>query len=420
MQAVEVNWAGNFAYGAERIYHPETIGAVQEIVAQNRRARALGSRHSFNAIADTPGALIALDRLNRILSLDREAGTVTVEGGVLYGDLCSFLHAEGYALHNMASLPHISVAGACATATHGSGDGNPCLATAVAALDIVRADGGLATISRSVDPDRFAAAAVGLGALGVVVRMTLDLQPTFDVYQEVFDGLDLSAAVDNFDRIMGSAYSVSLFTDWTGDRINQVWRKQKVTAEMDPPVEQLFGSRLAAAGRHPIDGVEAVNCTEQRRLAGPWHERLPHFRMEFTPSVGEELQTEYLVPRPHAAEALLALASLRGRIAPLLLIQEVRTVAADDLWMSPFYSQPCAAFHFTWKPDWPSVRELLPVIEAALLPLGARPHWGKLFTISPDTVRALYSRLAEFQAVVREFDPYGKFVNPFMAEYLGL
>jgi xylitol oxidase len=153
-------------------------------------------------------------------------------------------------------------------------------------------------------------------------------------------------------------------------------------------------------------------------IPGSWHERLPHFRMAFTPSHGEELQSEFFVPRTNAVEAFSRIRALRDQITPHLLISEIRTIAADDLWMSPCYQQACVALHFTWKQHWPEVEKLLPLIESALIPLGARPHWGKLFSISAEHLKTVYPRLPDFVRLARQYDPDGKFRNAFLDKYV--
>ncbi|MFN8499615.1 MAG: FAD-binding protein [Anaerolineae bacterium] len=413
------NWAGNLTYSAARLHQPTTVEEIQDIVRSSRRVKALGTRHSFNTIADTPDDLISLEHLNRVVALDAARRTVTVEAGMKYGDLGVYLHSAGYALHNMASLPHISVAGACATATHGSGDRNGNLATAVAALEIVTGEGELVTLSRERDGEAFQGAVVGLGALGVVTKMTLDIAPTFEVRQEVYETLPRAQMEAHFDEIMASAYSVSLLNDWQQGRVNLIWLKRLVTADTPADVApDLFGATLAAADRHPIAELSAENCTPQMGLPGPWHERLPHFRMGFTPSNGEELQTEYFVPRRHAVAALRAVTELRDRLAPLLQISEIRTVAADTLWLSPCYQQPCVAIHFTWWKDWGAVGPFLPALEASLAPFEARPHWGKLFAMTPARVQAQYERLPDFRRLAQTYDPQGKFRNAFLDAYI--
>jgi alditol oxidase len=413
------NWAGNYTYRAARVRRPETVAEVRELVATLNRVKALGSRHSFNEIADSPEDLISLERLARVVAIDRERRTATVEAGVRYGNLCAELHRAGFALPNLASLPHISVAGACATATHGSGDRNSNLATAVAALELVTADGAVAALSRDGDGDDFRGAVVGLGGLGVVTQLTLDLVPAFELRQEVYEDLPLERLEAHFDDIVASAYSVSLFTYWREARFHQVWLKRRVSDGAANEVDlERFGARPATHQRHPIDGLPPRNCTPQLGSPGPWHERLPHFRMEFTPSSGAELQSEYLVPRHHAVAALRTIDGLRDRVAPLLQVSEVRTIAADDLWLSPCYGQPCVGLHFTWVPDWPGVSALLPLLEEQLAPFEARPHWGKLFTTPPERLDALYPRLPDFRDLLRRYDPTGKFRNAFLDRYI--
>jgi alditol oxidase len=413
------NWAGNYQYNAARIHHPETLQQLQELVGRGKNIRALGTRHSFNDIADSTQELISLENFDQILSLDKERLRVTVEGGIRYGQLCRYLYQEGFALHNLASLPHISIAGACATATHGSGNKNGNLATIVSEMELVVADGSTVVLSREKDGDPFQGMIVGLGGFGIVAKLTLDVQPTFDVGQYVYENLPFGELENHFDDITAGAYSVSLFTDWEKETINQVWLKRRLTNEMKFEAEPgYFGATLAARPLHPIASISAENCTEQMGIPGPWHERLPHFRMDHTPSSGEELQSEYFVPRKYAFRALLAINRFCEHVTPLLQISEIRTIAADDLWMSPCYKQDCVAIHFTWKKDEPAVKALLPEIEAALAPFEARPHWGKLFTMSPAQIASRYEKVRDFRHLLVEYDPQGKFRNAFLDSYL--
>jgi len=413
------NWAGNYTYSAARLHYPETVEQVQELVIRHSKLKALGARHSFNTIADSAEDLISLEHFDQVVAIDPERRTVTVGAGIRYGQMCQQLHHEGYALHNMASLPHISVAGACATATHGSGDSNGNLATAVSALELVTANGEVVTLSREQHGEQFQGAVVGLGGLGVVTKVTLDIVPTFDMRQVVYENLPLAQLEDDFDAIVSSAYSVSLFTDWRSARFNQVWLKRRVTDDATIALEpSFFAATLAPGHLHPIAELSAEPCTEQMGAQGPWHERLPHFRIDNTPSSGEELQAEYFVPRQHAVAALRAVAQLHERVAPHLLISEVRTIAADTLWMSPCYKQACVAIHFTWKKDWPAVSKLLPEIEEQLAPFDARPHWGKLFTMPSARLQSLYEKLPAFQELLHSYDPQGKFRNAFLDTYI--
>ncbi len=409
------NWAGNLSYATDRLESAASVDEVAKLVRAQPRLKVLGSRHCFNSIADSRHLLLSLKPMHGVGQVDRAAQTVTVEAGITYGDLAPQLDKQGFALHNLASLPHISIAGACATATHGSGEGNGNLATAVAAVEMVTAAGDTVQFTPGGGKD-FAGVVVGLGALGVVTRVTLRVQPRYTVRQYVYENLPLAQMRDHFDAIQASGYSVSLFTDWQKQRLNEVWIKTRSTAgapEFAAPAE-FYGATLAKRDLHPIAELSAENCTRQMGLPGPWFDRLPHFRMGFTPSAGKELQSEYFVPRGRAVDAILAIERLRDQITPHLLISEIRTIAADELWMSPCYRRPSIAIHFTWKQDWPAVSRLLPKIEHVLEPFGVKPHWGKLFTVPASTLAARYPKMNDFKKLAAEFDPSGKFKNDFL------
>lgn len=418
------NWAANLTYSSARIERPRTLAELAGIVAGEPRVRALGSRHSFCDVADTTGVHVLLDLLDDgrpSLEVDPGTGTASVGAGLRYGEVAADLHAKGRGLAAMASLPHISVAGAVATGTHGSGDGTRSLAGDVVGVELVTASGELLTLHRG-DAD-FPGSVVALGALGVVTRLELTTVPTFDVRQDVFTGLPWDALFDNLDAVMGSAYSVSVFTSWFEPDVRMVWCKSRVstgsTAEEAAGLLAGLGAEHATGPMHPLPDVAAVACTEQGGVPGPWFERLPHFRLDFTPSLGEELQSEYLLPRAAGPDAVRAVRALGDRIGPLLLTSEIRTIAGDDQWLSTT-PEDSLAFHFTWKQDWPAVRAALPELEAALLPLGARPHWGKLFTVPVGALAGLYPRFGDFAELAGRLDPTGKFrggyVEPLLAK----
>lgn len=413
------NWAGNIRYSTGNLHQAETVEQVREFIRSRDSLRVLGSRHCFNRIADSSQALLSLRPMDGISEIDPKARTVTVGPGVTYGQLCPILHEKGFALHNLASLPHISVAGACATATHGSGVKLGNLATAVSGLEVVTADGSVLNLSAKIDGDAFLGAVVHLGALGAVTKVTLDVEPTFAMRQHVYVDMPMAKMADHFEEIMASGDSVSLFTDWRDRRINEVWIKSRVGEGGSPAAAPEFhGATLATRDLHPIAELSAVNCTAQMGVPGPWYDRMPHFRMGFTPSRGDELQAEYFVPLKDAVEAISAIERLHDRISPHLFISELRTIAADRLWMSPAYQRPSLSIHFTWKPEWDAVRELLPVIEKELAPFDPRPHWGKLFTMAPAQLQSRYERLDDFKALLQEHDPRGKFRNEFLATNL--
>lgn len=410
------NWAGNLNYSSAAVLRPESAAELAEVVAGTGRVKALGSRHSFNRIGDTDGVHVLLDALPQHIELDSALQTVRVSGAVSYGTLCRTLQQSGVAIHNLASLPHISVAGAVQTGTHGSGVNNPSLAGAVEGIDLVRPSGEQVSLSRA-DGAEFLGSVVGLGALGIVTGLELAVRPSFRMRQRVLENLPWDRALADFPQLVSSAYSVSLFTDYVGDSISQVWLK---ALNSEPPIGELFGATAATRPRHPLPGMSAENCTVQMDEPGLWLDRLPHFRHEFTPSNGEELQSEFILPLEQAPAALEAVRSLADKLAPLLFVSEIRTGAADEFWLSPFYRQQSVALHFTWKPLQPQVEAVLPQLEDLLRPFGARPHWGKLFTPGGHDWESLYPRLADFRALASAHDPEGKFSNGLLDSILGV
>ncbi len=404
------NWAGNVRFRATRVVAPTSAEEVRDILVSSDRVRALGTGHSFNLIADTDGTLLSTAELTAAPAIDPDARTVTVGAGMRYGHLARALEAEGWALANLASLPHISIAGAIATGTHGSGDAVGTLSSAVAALELVTGAGEILTLRRG-DP-AFDAAVVSLGALGVVTSVTLDIEPSFEVRQRLYENLPLETALAQFDALMGAAYSVSLFLRWSDpDVIDQVWTKSRESAEPRIPGDPA----PATEPLHMLAGVSPAACTPQLGEPGRWLDRLPHFRLSHTPSSGAELQSEHLVPRRHAVAAIRALRELAGDIAPLIQVTEVRSMRADRLWLSPAYETDAVGLHFTWKPDQPAVEAVVARIEAALAPFAARPHWGKLSRMDAAGRAAVWPRLAEFAALARELDPRGRLRNPYLA-----
>lgn len=407
------NWAGNVVFSAEEVAAPTTVDEIADLVTSADHVRVVGSRHSFSDIADTDGTLLSLAALGGGPELDSERGVVRVSGGLRYGDLAPWLHDRGRALANLASLPHISIAGAVATGTHGSGERIGSLATQVSALEMVDGEGGFVRVERG-DPD-FEGSVVSLGSLGVVTALELDTEPTFEMAQTVFEGARWDDVLARFDDLQRSGDSVSIFTTWRdADAADQIWVKSRG----DAPDLSVLGAHPADGPRHPLPGIDPEPCTPQRGSRGPWFDRLPHFRLAFTPSAGEELQSEYLVPRADALAAIEAVRGLAPRIAPLLQVCEVRTVAADDLWLSPAFGTDVVGLHFTWVLDQPAVMALLPEIEAALPP-STRPHWGKLFALSGDELTSRYPRWDDVVALRARRDPRGRFANAWTAR-LGL
>ncbi|MGW7817518.1 FAD-binding protein [Streptomyces puniciscabiei] len=406
------NWARTITYTAREFHRPRTLDALAALVARSERVRVLGSGHSFNRIADpgADGVLLSTAGLPPVIEVDTAARTVRVAGGVRYAELAHAVHAHGLALANMASLPHISVAGSVATGTHGSGVGNGPLASAVREVELVVADGSTVTIGRG-DP-RFDGAVTSLGALGVVTALTLDLEPAYEVEQHVFTELPLDGL--DFAAVAAAGYSVSLFTDWREPGFRQVWVKRRT----DQPAVDFPWAAPARVPLHPVPGMPAGNCTEQLGVPGPWHERLPHFRAEFTPSSGQEIQSEYLLPRTAAAEALQRIDAIRSAVAGVLQTCEVRTVAADTQWLSPAHARNSVALHFTWVRNEAAVLPVVRRLEEALVRFDPRPHWGKVYEVPPAVVRRRYTRVDDFRDLARSLDPAGKFTNAFVRDLL--
>jgi xylitol oxidase len=414
LRAAPTNWGGNVTYGARRVLRPRSVDELRAMVAGADRIRALGTGHSFSRVADTTGDLVSLADLAPRLEIGRDE--VTVGAGMRFGDVVGPLDAAGRALHNLGSLPHISVGGACATGTHGSGDGNPCLAAAVTRLELVTSSGDLVTLGRG--DEEFDGAVVALGRLGIVTALTLATQPSYEIQQVVYDDVPLDA-IDDLDAVFGAGYSVSLFTRFRRPVLEMAWLKRRVDrgAPWTAP-ENWLGASRAPEQRHPVPGEPGDHTTLQDGLPAPWHTRLPHFRLEFTPSKGEEIQSEYLVPREHGAAAVRAVQAIGERLAPVLLVSEIRTVAADDLWASLAYQRDSVALHFTWVRDQAAVEAVVAELEAAIAPHEPRPHWGKVFTMSPTEVARRWERLPDLRRLADRLDPHGVFANEFTDRYL--
>jgi xylitol oxidase len=436
-----LSWSGTVDYGPGPLHRPTSLDALRALVGRSDRMRALGTRHSFSQVAASDADLVTLEAMPGGIDIDTEHRTVRVGAGIRYGELVLALWEQGLALPSMGSLPHISVGGASATGTHGSGDRQRSLASSVRAIELVTADGDLVGFSREADAEVFDGMVLALGALGIVTRLELDLVPAFRMRQAVYLDLPPERMDDaSLGAVLASAYSVSMFHHWDGT-IAQVWVKEAVdgTAEggagadvdvdgptgivarpgSDPMPGSWHGARRSPSPVHPAPDMSPAFCTDQSGEPGPAFERLPHFRMEFTPSSGAEIQSEYFVPRERVGEAVAAVSALAEQIHPLLIVSEIRSTAADELWLSPAHQRASACVHFTWQRRPEEVRAMLPEVEAALAPFSPRPHWGKVFTMAPEAVRAQYPRLVDFQALRDRLDPRRVFRNEYVDGLLG-
>ena len=408
------NWARNIVFEPASVARPRSRVELAEVLASASSVRVLGTGHSFSPVCSTDGTLLSLADLPVSIDVDVDALRATVGGPLRWGDIAPVLDGHGVALHNMGSLPHISVAGSASTGTHGSGSALGCLATAVCGVELMTADGSVRWIREG--DDGFYGSVVALGMLGAVLSVELAVEPAYDVEQTVWQGLPFVVAVDRFDDVMGSARSVSLFTTWQADEFEQVWVKRDTAS---PPADLGWtGATPSDVPLHPCPGISPEACTQQLGVVGRWYERVPHFRLDHTPSSGDELQSEYLLDRSCAAEALEAVQTVAHVVAPVLQISEIRTVAADSLWLSPCYGRDSVAVHFTWIDDADAVAPAVAAVESVLVPLGARPHWGKVFDVEPGLVASAYPRLADQRALRNRLDPERRFTNGFVARYL--
>jgi xylitol oxidase len=417
--APSANWGGNLVFTATEHVAPADVEELQELVAHSRRIRAVGTRHSFSPVADTPGTMVSTQRLAPPIEVDEAARVAVVPAGATFAQIAPVLHQRGWALHNLGSLPHISVAGACATGTHGSGNTLGNLSTAVVAVEFIRADGELVRSARG-EPD-FPGTVLALGCLGVMTRLWLRVEETFDVRQEVYLGSPSARVVQQIDDILAAAYSVSVFSSFADPgSVDSVWFKSRLDAGDDPDLGRLTGGTAASVDVHPIADQDPGASTPQGRVPGPWHERLPHFRSGFVPSSGHEIQSEFLMPRAAAGEVLEALTAIGPALRGALQVFEMRTIAADDLWLSPSFDRDSVAAHFTWHPTPEPVAEALELVEATLAPFDPRPHWGKVFT-GWDRARLeeIYPRLSRFRTLRETHDPDRHFGNGFVARLLG-
>jgi xylitol oxidase len=411
------NWSGTYRFTAHEVIEARTVAEVQRAVAAGGRVRAIGTRHSFNDLADNGATLVSVTAIPPDPVIDEAARTVTAGAGMPYGALAAWLQDRGWALGNLGSLPHISIAGATATGTHGSGSRNKILSAAIAGLDYVAADGELRHVNRA-DPD-FDGMCVGLGAFGIVVRVTLDIEPSYLIRQDAYTGLPWDRVLTGLDAVMSAAYSVSLFTDWSGPSLRAAWVKRRVSGPGDagpgdagpgdPVPDEFFGARHEPGPVRFID-APADNLTVLG-VPGPWAQRLPHFRLDATPSNGDEIQSEYFVDRRHGAGALAALRQRARLITPLLLISELRATAADRLWLSGSYGRETLAIHFTWRNAPDEVDAAVREVEAALAPFAARPHWGKVSHVPAAQLAELYPRLGDARDLFERLDPGGRFAN---------
>ncbi len=411
------NWSGHTSFTARRYHEPTSVEEIQDIVSSSSQVRVIGSRHSFNGIADSSVDQLWLGAMNQKVIIDTLNKKATVPAGITYTELCPVLEETGFALTNLASLKHITVAGAVTTATHGSGNGVGNLATVVSGVEMVSANGDLVEYTREQNPDIFPGVVVSLGALGIITRYTLDLVPSFLIQQDSYENIPFSEVYEHYGEITNSAYSVSLFPTWQNDYCETLVLKRKASSKepLSTP-DTFFGAR----SRPPEKARKASEGRSYSPFGKPatWHESLPHYSLHEPEKMGNELQSEYFLPRENLVEALKAVQSLKEDLEPILGGSEIRSVAADDLWMSPANGQDIVGIHFNWLKKWDGIKLFLPKLEAALRPYSAMPHFGKLFHMGHEELKEVYPALNNFRKLILESDPEGKFNNDFIKKYI--
>lgn len=411
--ALLMNWSENFTFEATGVERPKTIAQLQDVVAAAPRAKAVGTRHCFTRIADSPGGvLVDTSGLDVGVTVDHDTMTATVPAGWSYSKIVAELEAQGVALPNLASLPHVSIAGATATGTHGSGDTNQVMAACMSGIELVDGEGELRTID-SGHPD-LKALSVGLGAFGIFTTLTVDVEPSYLVQGAYFRETSWQNLLDNLDDVMASAYSVNLHAAYSDTNVRGIWSKYRLEGSepLDLP-DELFGMTR-------VEGQLTPGKNTIINEPGPWSERLAHFTPESAPSAeGDELQTEYFVDRKHGAAAINALRKMGADLDPHLHGTEIRTVASDDLWLSPCYRRETLSLGMTWRKHEPEVRALLPRMEEALAPFEARPHWAKLFAYDRSALLDQFEHLDATLTLAESYDPNGTFNNPYLERIRG-
>lgn len=407
------NWATNINFHDAQTLHPQQIVELAQIVNSSPKVRVRGSGHCFNTIADSYDTVVVLDALPKNVEIDSERKVASVSAGANYAEVAEALDAKGWALHNLASLPHISVAGAIATGTHGSGIRNGALHTSVRAVEIMSPDGTQRRVERGKDED-FYATVVGLGLTGIITRCELDIEPTYEIYQTVFGDMPRTTFQPNVVEVLSGGYNTNYFTTFDSKGVGDVWFKSRT----QPPAEY-FGAQARTTKVHPILSEDPDACTEQGGVPGPWHARLSHFRIDANPSAGNELQSEFFVEATNASAAFKAIEEIASEFGAKLLVSEIRAIAADEHWMSPAYHRESIAFHCTWKNDY-EIPYFISLIEDALQPFDFRPHLGKVFNVGAEHLRKVLPQFDRFRKHVMSVDPAGKFQNEFTKNLLEL
>ncbi len=409
------NWAGNLSFSSKEFIEIDSVKKLQTIVSNARGIKVLASGHSFSDIADTKDTLISIKNLSFEIGIDSNKREALVPAGMQYSDVSRYLEKHGWAVSNMASLGEVTIAGAILTGTHGSGSSNGILSTAVIGFEMVLESGSILTTDRENSSD-FPGFIVSLGALGVFTKYKLKIVPSFSIRQVVYENINIESIANNFDLVFDRAYSVSFFSNWAQNSTGQIWMKFLDDSKPFNISSDWIDGNLAKVKQHPVKINDASPCTDQLATSGKWLDRLPHFKLNSSPVSGDEVQTEYLVDRRYVKQYISELAEIGDEIASKVYTTEIRTIKADDLWLSGAYERETVGFHFTWRKS-DSLVNFLPKIESILGKHDGRPHWGKLFDVPKDKLPSRYPKFSDFEVLLQKYDPNKKFRNNFINKY---
>jgi L-gulono-1,4-lactone dehydrogenase len=430
------NWAGTAAATPARWAQPrseaEIAVAVKEAAAAGLQVRALGSGHSFTPAAATDGLALDLSLWTGITAADPQTGLVTVRSGTTLRALNAVLDEFGLAMANLGDIDAQTIAGALSTGTHGTGARLGGLATQVEALDLVLADGSLVTCSASARPELFAAARVGLGALGVVTAVTLRCVPSFTLTADERP-MPVEQVIEQFDTLAGANDHFEFYWFPYG-RKALVKRNNRLPAEGRSPapapmpgwrrvwefevVENAAFGTLCRLGRAVPRLIPALGRLSSAALSARTYGDASH-RVFVTPRRVRFVESEYAVPRESLAGVLAELRRAVPRLAePVMFPVEVRVAAADDIWLSTAYGRDTAYIAIHQYAGLP-YRAYFDLFESVVAQVAGRPHWGKLHSLDAGRLSPLYPRFGDFLGVRAQVDPENRFGNPYLSRVLG-
>jgi len=425
------NWAGTAIADPARRYWPRSAGAIADAIKDAASAgltvRALGSGHSFTPAAATSGAALDLSGWTGVISADAESGLVTVRSGTTIAALNAALDALGLAMPNLGDIDAQTIAGAISTGTHGTGARLGGIATAVAGLELVLADGSVASCSAEQSPDLFAAARVSLGALGVVSAVTLSCVPAFDLAADERP-MPLGEVLARFGEFAADNDHFEFY--WFPYGKNALVKRNNRATELPPRMpgwrrffeyevmeNAAFGA-VCRTGRAVPRLIKPLNRLAAATLSARSYSA-PSHQVFVTPRRVRFVESEYAVPRESVLDVLAELRAAVPRLAhPVMFPVEVRVAAADDIWLSTAYGRDTAYVAIHQYVGLP-YREYFAAFESIAAAVGGRPHWGKMHTLDAKRLGELYPRFADFLRIRDETDQERRFANPYLEQVLG-